>query len=75
MLKFGILLFILLLRWHSPSQREHQLHACLCSPCQPLCLAGWGELVPAWVCWHVCARAQPVPASRLLALSNIVTLC
>lgn len=40
-LEFGTLLFVFLLPWHSPTQREHQVHACFCSLCQPSCLAGW----------------------------------
>lgn len=38
MLKFGILLFILLLHWHSPSQRKYQL------PLHPLPAALLGRL-------------------------------
>lgn len=74
LLEFGILLFVFLLPRHSPPQRERQARACFCSHCQPSCLAGWWLLVPARLCWHLAQSAESVPASRLLALSNIVTL-
>lgn len=47
-----------------------------CSPCQHSCVwqAGWLVLVHAWVFWHPSQSGQPVPARRLLVLSNIVTL-
>lgn len=55
---------------------ESQSGASLYSLCQHPCAwqAGWLVLVRAWVFWHPSQSGQPVPARRLLVLSNIVTL-